>query len=91
MLAGYTDADLGETDSLKVVNLVAKDDSGNNLLEKMIKIMTSLDLRQMTQLIRQSGYLMFPITSTAMLMLPMKSKMQKEVKSQLAQNLILVL
>ena len=34
LLAGYTDADLGETDSLKVVNLVARDDSGNNLLGK---------------------------------------------------------
>ena len=33
LLAGYTDVDLGETGSLKVINLVAKDDSGNNLLK----------------------------------------------------------
>ena len=33
LLAGYTDIDLGETGSLKVINLVAKDDSGNNLLK----------------------------------------------------------
>ena len=31
LLAGYTDADLGEVDSLSISNLVAKDDSGNTI------------------------------------------------------------
>ena len=68
MLAGYTDADLGETDSLKVVNLIARDDSGNNLLGKDdqgndISRFTPDDTTNPTK-----WNLMFPITLTAMLM-----------------------